>query len=88
MNRLAVSWIDVALRLEDELCEAHVLKDKLAAENRELRDMFSGLVLAIGRNAGLLNYARLELERLPERKAARRGDLLHPVASRAVVPSQ
>jgi hypothetical protein len=70
MNGLAVSWIDVALRLEDELCAAHVLKDKLAAENRELRDMFSGLVLAIGRNADLLNYARLELERFPEREAA------------------
>jgi hypothetical protein len=71
MNRLAVSWVDVALRLEDELFTAHVLKEEFAKQNSELRALLANLVFAISRNVDLLAYARCELEALgPEREAA------------------
>lgn len=71
MNRLALSWVDSALRLEHELRTAHVLKEELAEQNRELRALLGNLLWAISRNADLLACARCELEaRGPEIEAA------------------
>lgn len=53
MNRYALTWLDVALRAEEE--------------NRQLRELMSALVIAIARNSSLLADARRELiERFPE----------------------
>jgi hypothetical protein len=53
VNRYALTWLDVALRAEEE--------------NRQLRELMSALVIAIARNSSLLADARRELiERFPE----------------------
>lgn len=61
MNRLALSWVDVALRLEDELQTAHILNEEFEEQNCELRALLTHLVFAIGRNRELLEFARCEL---------------------------
>jgi hypothetical protein len=53
VNRLALSYLDLAIRAEEE--------------NRQLRELMSNLVLAIARNRDWLADARRELiERFPE----------------------
>jgi len=57
MNRLALDWIDIAIRAEEENCQ--------------LRKMMTALVVAIARNRDLLADARRELiERYPEEGSA------------------
>jgi hypothetical protein len=57
MNTLALEYLDIAIRAE--------------AENAQLRELMSALVLAICRNQDLLAMARRELaERFPEERAA------------------
>lgn len=57
MNRLALDWIDIAIRAEEE--------------NRQLRELMSALVIAIARNRDMLADARRELiERFPEEGSA------------------
>ncbi len=55
-------WVLAAI--EDENAE-------LREENRELRKLIAGLIFAVGRNAELVRYAELEIERrFPCEKAA------------------
>ena len=57
MNRLALSYLDLALRAEEE--------------NRQLRELMSALVIGIARNRDWLADARRELvERFPEEGSA------------------
>ena len=55
MSDYGLGWVDVALAQEEE-------NARLAEENRELRLLLTDLVLAIGRNADLLAFARGEIE--------------------------
>jgi hypothetical protein len=57
MNRLALAWVDIAMALE--------------AENKELRLLISGLLIAFLHNRELHDMARGELrERFPEEGSA------------------
>ena len=55
MNVYGLGWVDFALAQEEE-------NARLAEENRELRLLLTDLLLAIGRNAEFLAFARGEVE--------------------------
>lgn len=67
-------WVDVALRQEEELRAAYALRDEIAEENRELRDLLARLLFAVTslRDLDLIELARAEIEqRFPDDEEGR-----------------
>ena len=65
MNRLALSWIDTALALEEENREARVWIERaleLDAQNRELREICTALLFQLAREREVFAYARGEID--------------------------